>query len=315
MINRFVIDETSWQFDHLALGDCCDELEQLLDKIEKAIQEKHGVCYSEELFCQPVWQNKMFHELIDRNSGYAISRDTYERLFSIIYKLPKWQDLELSLPETDQVDFDGQPQTAASIAWAHQQSHADKNNAVACLVLSPKRICGKHKITVAKRTVSLWLVADWNSYQGFFRGLITDISKNPDEMAYFSESAFLNLDFRDHVFQGIKDMSKPYQALVGDIVKHLAALSDHGKEIFSGELEDASDKFRPLGVNMSPESGKTKQNKKACDQRTFSHKEKEVIFWWHSKLEPDRDRIHFYPNNVRTGGKIIIGIFCKHFNT
>jgi hypothetical protein len=312
---RFVIDETSWRFDDMTLDDCLTALDQLMDQIELAADQKHGVCYSEELFYQPVWREKSFYELLAPDSGFTISRDLNERLSILIHSLHTWQELDLPQPDTNQVHFNGQPQSAASIAWAHHQTKINKSNAVACLVLSPQRIGGSHDIAVANQNELIWLVADVGSYQGFFRWLITDASKNPNEMAHFSQSAFLNLDFRDHVFHGIKDMSKPYHAVVDDVVRHLAALSDYGREIFSQHFEDASNKFREFKVIMSPENGNTKQNKTAREQRTRQHHGKDVIFWWHSKLEVDRDRIHFYPNDVNNGGRILIGIFCRHLDT
>lgn len=36
---------------------------------------------------------------------------------------------------------------------------------------------------------------------------------------------------------------------------------------------------------------------------------------WHSKIEPHRNRIHFFPGDERTGGRLVVGIFVDHLRT
>jgi hypothetical protein len=158
-------------------------------------------------------------------------------------------------------------------------------------------------------------VADHASYQGFFRWLICETSKNPAELAQWTQSAFLQLDFHADALHGIKSMSKPFHELLPDLVCHLSALSDHGKAIFSQPWAEAPARFGQYGVDMSQENGHTKSNDKARKQRTRTHKGKEVVFWWHSKLERHQNRIHFYPDEAASTGRILVGIFCKHLDT
>ena len=312
---RFVIDESSWRFDQMTPLSCSEALDQLLDQIELALEQGHGVCYSEELFHQRVWQEKMFYDLLDPDCGFHISREISERLSSIIYKLPMWQDLPAPQAVNAEIQINSKLVQAASIVWAAQQTLNSQNNAVAALILPTCHAAGCHTVSLVADSVSVWLVAERDSYQGFFRWLILTTSKNPAELAQWAHSAFLQLDFYADALSGIKSMEKPYKELVGDLVRHLAALSDHGKAIFSQNWEDAPARFGQYGVDMSMENGKTKRNKDARDDRTKIHNGKEVVFWWHSKLERHQNRIHFYPNDAANTGRILVGIFCKHLRT
>jgi len=99
------------------------------------------------------------------------------------------------------------------------------------------------------------------------------------------------------------------------LTKHLGVLSDHGKQIFKDPWINAPAMFGSYGVELSDENGKTKGNSKAEKERTININGTDIIFWWHSKLEPDRDRIHFYPDRIKDGGRLLVGIFCSHLQT
>lgn len=313
---RFVIDETSWRFDGLKQDVCIEKLETMLDLLEDAHDQGHSVCYSEDLFFITVWQDKSFYELYDPDSPVSIPREVQERITSIFCWLPKWQELSLSWPPAFEVQINQKnEEDAASIAWAHEQTKQDKAHAVACLVFPNIRSVGCLPVTVKRCTESLWFIADHQNYYNFFRWLITDTTKNPSEMEAFALSAFPEIDFVPGVFNGIKIMSKPYKELVKPLTKHLGALSDHGKRIFSGSWRNASAEFGSLGVDLSDENGNTKGNNEARKERTLNINGTDIIFWWHSKLEPDRDRMHFYPDRIPTGGRLLIGIFCCHLQT
>ncbi len=147
---------------------------------------------------------------------------------------------------------------APSIAWAHEQMVQDKINAVACIIFPYGRQTGYFSVTVNGNTESHWFVADSQTYCNFFRWLITDTTKNPSEMEAFAHSAFPAVDFVPGVFNGIKNMSKPYRELVKPLVSYLSVLSDQGKRIFSGDWMIAPAEFGSRGVNISDENGNTK---------------------------------------------------------
>jgi hypothetical protein len=313
---RFVIDETSWRFDGLEKNSCIESLETILDLLDEAYEQGHLGCYSEELFETIVWQDKTFYELYEPGSSIAIPWDVRERIASMFARIPKWQELGLCEPGDFDVQISyGAKEFAPSIAWAHAQTLRNKASAVACLIFPAVRPTGNHAVTVNNQTENLWFVGDFQSYRDFFRWLITDTTKNPNEMERFAASAFPSIDFIPNCFDGIKSMSKPYRELAGPLTRHLSVLSDHGKRIFSASWIDAPAKFGSLGINLTDENGNTKSNKDARRERTLNVEGEDITFWWHSKLEPDRDRIHFSPDKIAKGGLLIVGIFCRHLQT
>ena len=313
---RFVIDETSWRFDALEQGICIEALETMLDLIDDANEQGHSTCYSEDLFSIAIWQTKSFYDLYEQDSPIFIPWEVRERIASIFGRLSRWQDIDLPWPSAFDVQVNqGSKENAPSIAWAHKQTKQDKAHTVACLVFPSIRSAGYLPVTVASCTENLWFIGDHQNYYSFFRWLITDTSKNPSEMEAFALSAFPLIDFAPGVFNGIKSMSKSYREIVRPLTKHLGVLSDHGKRIFSGSWSNASAEFGSLGVDLSDENGNTKGNNEARKERTININGMDIIFLWHSKLEPNKDRIHFYPDRIPTGGRLLVGIFCYHLQT
>lgn len=107
-------------------------------------------------------------------------------------------------------------------------------------------------------------------------------------------------------------MSLGYRDLVVPIVEALGVLSDEGSRIFAGSWQVAPQEFGSLGVTISDENGRTKSNKSAEKDHTRVYNGRSIPFWWHIKLQPDRDRIHIDASPVHDDGNIIVGIFCQH---
>lgn len=288
----------------------------MLDLIDEAYEQGHSACYSEDLFYTLVWQNKSFYDLYESGSPISISREVRERVASIFGRLPKWSELPFPEPAAFEVQIEqGDEVWAPSIAWAHEQLIKDRSCAVACIIFPHGRPAGFLSVNVNRHTESLWFVANSQNYCDFFRWLITDTTKNPNEMESFAPSAFPAIDFVPGAFNGIKNMSKSYRELVKPLVSHLSVLSDQGKRIFEGDWRFASAEFGSWGVVISDENGNTKGNKEARKERTIKVDGTDITFWWHCKLEPDRDRIHLYPDRISTGGRLMVGIFCNHLQT
>ncbi len=329
---HFVIDESSWHFDGLKSYECNEALEKMLDQLEDALAQDahHRACYSEDLFNNPVWQDKIFYDLYSPNFSIHISNAVQERVASIFNGLSKWQDIEpQKWPPSFDVQVGNSPnEYAPSVAWAHEQTVKDSHCAIACVVFPLARKSGSFNVIVDSKTTTLWFVADKPNYidffnwlspkvTKFFRDLIIETTKNPTEMEKFAHLAFPWLDFAEGAFSGIRNMSKPYNELVEPLVHHLGALSDHGKRIFGveGTWIRVAAEFGSIGLEISDENGNTKNNSYARKERIAKFKGKEFICWWHTKLEPDRDRIHIFPDRIHNGEKLLVGIFCRHLTT
>ena len=296
---------------------CINNFELMLDQIDTAQEQGYSVCYTEDLFYIKVWENQNFYDLYEADSPIQIPQEVRERISAIFNRLTRWEDLQLDWPKSFEVEIDGaSKEDAPSIAWAHKQTFDNTANAVACLILPGGRQSGCFNVIVEETKTLLWFVDGATNYAKYFRWLIIKTTHHSKQMQDFAPSAFPYIDFVPNAFNGINKMSKPYNQLVEHLVHHLGVLSDHGKRIFSKTpWAEVTAEFGSYGVSVSDENGKTKANHVARNERTKTIDGSEVIFWWHSKLEPHRDRIHFYPDGVRDGGQILVGIFCKHLTT
>jgi hypothetical protein len=313
---RFVIDETCWQFDGVDINCCVDVIEDMLDLVDHIIEHEQLLCYSDDLFLAPVRDGKNFYELYADDSPIEIPHDVRERIAAIFGRLQPWQDLSFAWPNSFDVIVEGGPsESAPSIAWAHARTSIGAADAVACIVHQERRKGGLLDVVVDEQCTRTWFVSTSQEFQNFFRWLIIHSTKAPDEFAALSGPAFQNLEFVEDAFDGIKSMSKPYLNLVAEIVDHLGVFSDHGQRIFAAPWIRVPAEFGSLHVNVSDENGNTKKNDRARLERTKMFKGVPHVFWWHAKLEPDRDRIHICPDKVASGDRIIVGIFCNHLTT
>lgn len=313
---RFVVDETSFDFNGVPESTCIEIIESMLDRMEDAIEGGHDCLYSDQLFIDPVLRDKSLWELCSRGEDVHIPHEVSSRIAAVFNNLTRWQELPQSNIECSEVSINGgQVEVASSIAYAHSRSLLGVQEFVACISCAG-RVCGEEVVvTVEGVSSALWFVAAERDAELLCRWMILRATTTPAELEFYANSAFKNLDFLEGVFGGIKSMSKPYMSLLPKIVQHLGALSDDGQRIFRGEYVRVSAEFGPLGVDISDENGNTKRNSVAVNERKKVWRDEERYFWWHTKFERDRDRIHLCPRDVSAGGKILVGIFCTHLTT
>ena len=79
--------------------------------------------------------------------------------------------------------------------------------------------------------------------------------------------------------------------------------------------ENTSGLLQVVGAGVSDEDGRTKRNADARRDRTRCHRGVERVFWWHVKVQPNVDRIHFLyeaGSDDHGQGKIVVGLFKDH---
>lgn len=320
MTMRFVIDERSIDLNGLNAGAALEVIDVLLDRIDDARDDGHGVCFDEDLFSIELVAQRSFWALFDPQFLVPLTpelsrhaAELSERAAATFGSMQRWYEVNAPSPVDVDASIDGGPiEMTGSVAWAHQQSIGGGLSSAACICASGRRRTGVINVEVAGHSAEVWFIASAHEMQQYFRWLISRYATRPDEIAEFSSSAFKRLSFVEQCFDGIRNMSSPCRQLAPAIVHHLSVLSDEGQRIFSGPWIQAPAEFGTFGVDISDENGNTKQNSHAKSERRRIFSGKELIFWWHTKIERDRDRIHIYPNNVADDGNIIVGVFCQH---
>lgn len=308
---RFVIDSSSIDLENAENKE--NYIEYFLDLIDEARLLGHEVSYDESVFNNPLISERTFWELFDKESPVQLSPEIGQRLAALFGSMVRWDNIEAPWPETFDISINGSaPIECAPIAWTHQQAKSAGMAYPACLCANSGRARGKVEVTVDGVSLPIWLITNGMEMEKFFRWVIEVYSTKPDDFEELSGSAFQNLDFTEKCFDGITKMSKPFRHLAPIIVKHLSALSDDGSRIFTGNWQRAQAEFGGVGVEVTDENGRTKSNSTAAKERLVNVDGKEFYCWWHTKIEPDRDRIHFCPDLVPTRGPIIVGIFCEH---
>jgi hypothetical protein len=309
---RFAIDDCSVDLNRLDAAEARCAFTTFLEFIVQVTNEGHGICYDEDLFCRNLWGGRTFWELFDPDADLKLDHDDLELAATVFGTMPKWHELPLPQP----VDFDvqvgsGPVETTGSVAWVHAQRGRGLEEP-ACLCAPHGRTIGRNKVLVAGVDRPIWFAASIKDIEHFFRDLLGRFAESPRDFARLASHAFRDLLFVNGCFDGMRKMSRSCRDLAPDVVTHLSAFSDVGQRIFSGRWQDAAAEFGSLGVNISDENGGTKRDKKAAAERVRTFEGKEMHFWWHSKIEHHRDRIHICPDRVPAGGKVIVGIFCLH---
>lgn len=309
---RFAIDERSFQLAGLPAGQVATAIKALIDLVREVTNAGHGVCFDPDMFTMPVWAGLSFYELF---TAGTVGLSVEDQIAATTYfsTIVRWDDVDGAAPTALDVSVAGGPtETSGTIAWAHTRASL-KLSGAACISCAATRRLGLNDVQlIGGGLEKIWFVNDMPGVRDYFRGLLSAYAGAPADLELLAGDAFPALTFVDGSFAGVKGMSRGLPQIAPDIVRHLGALSDYGQAVFQAAWIDAEASFGAKGVSLSDENGKTKQNKVARQERARTIGGQEVLFWWHTKIEPDRDRIHFNPDQVPSGGKIMIGIFCRH---
>ncbi|MDO8714341.1 MAG: hypothetical protein Q7K13_07680 [Polynucleobacter sp.] len=139
----------------------------------------------------------------------------------------------------------------------------------------------------------------------------------------FCTHMFDNLYF-SHQANTFGSLGVNYITHIKTFINHLSYLNDDVTEHFSiatTNLEKIN-RAAAFGVEISPESPLTRNNARAMRERYITISDQSICCEWHTKIEPQRGRIHFNaqpnrPKNITSivGEKVIVGIFATHLLT
>ncbi|WHO73919.1 hypothetical protein [Rhizobium sp. BT03] len=315
MTIRFVMDETSLGLDGLTPLNGIEVLEQFLDRVDDAALAGKDVLYSSEFFETPILGDLCFWDLCDPTAPIVLPKHLQERAAAAFGPLARWDETG-EWPDNFDVSVDGQAvQNLPSVAWAHFRNANPNTELVACISSSTRGYTGLRDVLSGAVSRPIWFIETDRDAELFYRWISSEHSGSPAGMAELALASFKNLNFADGCWTGIRAMTGQYRDLARVIVKHLGTLSDEGQRIFGGSWQQAPAEFGSLGIEISDETGGTKQNGTARQERCIIIAGEERFFWWHTKLEPHQNRIHIWPDEVPGGGKITVGIFCRHLTT
>jgi hypothetical protein len=122
-----------------------------------------------------------------------------------------------------------------------------------------------------------------------------------------ASNMFPQLKFCDSAWTHLGTLEGEPEQLVERLIAHLSVLNDSATTIWEAQSTNVSreSELGSLGINASPENNYTQRRKKA---RTFEIEGRDVVCMWHTKLQPQIDRIYF---SVEDDG-VYIGSITGH---
>ncbi|NVB37142.1 hypothetical protein G6O69_04820 [Pseudenhygromyxa sp. WMMC2535] len=319
---RHIVDESGLQVGSRSPEKITECFEELLARLERARERGEAIATSSEFYDAPVTAEHVLHEVLYTGDSPIEDRDLKQRLSAAFDKLLSfWDEDEALLPLVEALDvFIGSERVfAPSLALAH--AFRASARALGCLNLRSSGRKGQVPVSVGGRVQPLHFVVDEASQRALFREAIEIEDMDEGRFAENAASAFPDLSWVEGVWDGLKKFRRPYGEHRRGLTRHLAALDDHGAALFdtlmSTHPEEIGARLGALGVTASDENGRTKQDKQARKERTRRYEGEDHLFWWHTKLRPETDRIHFLWRPSPDGGasEIVIGLFTDHCHT
>ncbi|MCJ2071103.1 hypothetical protein MKK75_20295 [Methylobacterium sp. J-030] len=313
---KYIIDETSWNFDGLPILELNRRLEEILDVIVAFNSMSDNVFNSSNLYSRCVKIQETIYDLFNVEKPIHIEPEVRQRFNAAVSRLKHIED-ELGWTKNDDDFFidGGNVGPAPSLSHALSTANAGFEDNFGCLCQSNRRPRGRVNVAHLDRVGELYFICSQSDASLYYRWLALKKSQKIADLEKLCPYAFPDLDFVDNVLSGIKTMSKDFREICPDIVRHLSVLNDHGAHIFRGDWQKAPQEFGSRGIDISDENGNTKRNRAAKQARERTFGGVKYSFWWHTKIEAHTDRIHICQDRISEGGKIIIGVMCAHLPT
>ena len=322
MTGRLVLDESSWAGAteaHL-VGGLADAIERLLERLDVARDRDEPVVKHENYYYTDLGDGvRLDATLFDPHCPVHLERDLTNRLITALDRANAFDD---SLLPQEIAEFHGNIRFAPGVVWAHTSCQEGRYVAVLPLPLEDAP-GGQVPVTVDDATLDVVFVKEKSQHVAFFRSLIALEHADETKFERLAPSAFPALDWADDVWSGLGYFSLPYIEIRDKLVRCLGGLSDHGATCFD-EFGAGDPRQLPrvlsarVGAETSDENGATKRYPQSRRDRTRSHRGIDKVFWWHVKLRPHVDRIHFlYEQSPGSGprpreSRIVVGLFKDH---
>ena len=300
----FVWEESSWS----SSKDVEETRRGIRRFVELAESVQGEACRHAEFLSVQVHDTPLFDKFYSERDFFDF--DDVTRFQTVHDRTVVFDDSELE--ELD-ASVEGEVVYSPGVCWAHLQNKA--GNRTSALSLYVEGVAsGERDVKVKDSIQRIRFVTDRESIKHAYRKLILTSSAPQDDLPLLAAKAFPDLGWADNVWKTLGLLSKSVVELCEDLVKHLSVLDDYGaktfREFLSTKPQEIGGRLTAHGAPCSDENGRTKQFPEAKLDRLCTFDGVEDVYWWHTKIRPDKDRIHFKYDAQRH--RIIIGKFTEH---
>jgi hypothetical protein len=310
---RFVIDDSAFQFFDEAPSALEQSLRQFLSLLDYALRTGGGVARWSDLWHVEAESGRTLSDLLF--GADIIDRDIRVLLGGRLDKVRCWDDDESLNPPPD-VRFEDQTTRFSPGIGLCLSAAVAGNHAIACLTTDQSGRQGATAVTTVGllKVATVFFLVEAIDAPAFWRNTIVIEDLDASGVASLTLLAFPHLRFAAGVWRQTSRFQGSFRDVRPQLVRDLAGLDDHAVDVWRSFAEPsriAAEMSARCGVNCSRESSNTHGNAAAMAERRVDFDGDWVACEWHTKLEPHRNRIHFA---VR-GDLVCVGIFTDHLST
>ncbi len=245
------------------------------------------------------------------NHCQVLDRDQSQRLLFLLDRCvacnrPAAVDVDF------EIDVDSSHCEGEGIAWAHDQ--AILRIWIAVITAPHCFAAGVHSVDKPSqfRPADVYFAVSTEDHPGFFRQLYEWEDVSETQFFEWAKLAFPRLAFAADI--SFRKFRGAYRTLRPKVVDHLGRINDMFPEVYAAENGMPNEISSRLGIEVSIEEN-TRGSERLMRLRDVEFGGQVYRCEWHSKIEPNRNRIHFCVIDSIAETKILIGIFHEHLAT
>ena len=306
---RFLVDESALSLDDVPQGEREDSLISLIDQLDalrvsaERVQLLENWGAVECLGGDDVAETMVNYQVLDRDQSL--------RLLTLLDQCVAWSR-PAAVGADSEIVVDGRHCQGDGIAWAREK--AILKNWTAVVTTSHRFAAGVHSVDKPAQSlpVDVYFAVSTEDHPGFFRLLYEWEDVSESDFFERARLAFPRLVFAADT--SFRKFQGAYRTLRPKVVDHLGRINDRFPEVYAAENGMPDEVSSRLGIQVSIE-GNTRSSERLMRLRDVEFRGQVYRCEWHSKLEPNRNRIHFHVIDCMSETKILIGIFHEHLAT
>lgn len=303
---RFLVDEAGFSASVASVDDVEDAFDHLSDQLLLCREQGEVVGIVSDFDLVETAPGVPLHELL---TSSVLSHDCRLRAYGLLDMCGRF-DSEITFAIDPTVEVDGfavESFALATIGAAYREGRA-----VGALALFPVGGPGAVELLDSVGRCRIFIVVHDLDRCNFYRSVFAVENVQESEFFTWALLAFPRLRFADGLT--FRRFSGAYQDLRHLVVVHLSALNDRFTAAFIRHHGMSDGVAAEVGVSLSIE-GSTRKSEHLMALRDALYRGTRYRCEWHSKLEPHRNRIHFFPGDDGTDGCVLVGIFVEHLPT